>query len=215
MSVDIRGQNVGYVRLFAGFYDQESNAIFVADMDYLESDDTREIDGVYYPDWGDAREFTMEFEWEPLMFAIDDGVDSVVALFAPERYGASPKEAVYTVEGIYTYADGGESRYARLYFSDGVLRNVYGFTGEAGTGALREIIPQPGDEFTVLEKWMDLDSQGRIVQVARQEGGTLTFGGQMFAWQELDAAPGGYIVGFIVEDLDGNGYEAYEQVMVE
>jgi hypothetical protein len=46
LSTDIRGTNVGYVRLFAGFFDQESNSIFVADSDYLESDETREIDGV-------------------------------------------------------------------------------------------------------------------------------------------------------------------------
>jgi len=31
----------------------------------------------------------------------------------------------------------------------------------------------------------------------------------------LDAAPGEYIVGFIVEDLDGNAHEVYERVMVE
>ena len=34
-------------------------------------------------------------------------------------------------------------------------------------------------------------------------------------WEELDAAPGQYIVGFIVEDLDGNKIEAFEQVTVE
>ena len=79
---DISGENIGYVLLFVGFYDQDSNSIFVADTDYLESDDTREIDGVYYPDWGEG-EFTMEFEWEPLMFAVSDGVDSVVAALAP------------------------------------------------------------------------------------------------------------------------------------
>ncbi len=215
LSTQIRGQNVGYVYLFVGFYDKESNSLFVADMDYLESDDTREIDGVYYPDWGEAGEFTMEFEWEPLMFAINDGVDSMLALFTPQTYGASREEAVYTVNGIYTYSVGGESRYARLYFSDGVLRQVFGFTGEGGTGAPREIIPQPGDTFTILEKWMDLDQRGKVLQAATQEGGTLTFGDQMFTWEELDAAPGEYIVGFIVEDLDGNNYEVYEQVSVQ
>jgi len=92
---------------------------------------------------------------------------------------------------------------------------VYGFSEEDGTGAPREIIPQAGDSFTVLEKWMDLDAQGRVVQVARQEGGRLTFGEQMFTWETLDAAPGGYIVGFIVEDLDGNAHEAFSQVRVE
>jgi len=215
LSTDIRGQNVGYVFLFVGFYDRESNAIFVADTDYLESDDTREIDGVYYPDWGEDVDFTMEFEWEPLVYAIDDGVDSVVALFTPQTYGATFEEATYTVEGVYTYADGGESRYARLYFRDGVLRQVFGFTGEGGTGAPREIIPQAGDTFTVLEKWMDLDQSGKVTQVATQEGGTLTFGDQMFTWEELDAAPGEYIVGFNVQDLDGNGNEVFGVVVVE
>ena len=215
LSSDVRGQNIGHILLFVGFYDRESNSIFVADMEFLESDDTREIDGVYYPVWPEDGEFTLEFEWEPLVFAIDDGVNSEVALFTPESYGASFEEAVYTVDGIYTYADEGESRYARLYFSDGVLRQVFGFTGEGGTGAPREIIPQAGDRFTILERWLDLDQNGRVVQTATQEGGTLTFGEQMFAWRELDAAPGEYLVGFLVKDLDGNAYEVYTGVVVE
>ncbi|MBL7199151.1 MAG: hypothetical protein ISS56_03290 [Anaerolineae bacterium] len=215
LSTDIHGSNVGYVYLSVGLYDKESNSVYLADTDYLESDDTREVDGVYYPDWGPDGEFTMEFEWEPIVFAINDGIDSVVALFTPQSYGAAPENATYTVEGTYTYADGGESRHARLYFSDGMLRQVYGFTGEGGTGAPREIIPQPGDQFTVIEKWMDLDQSGKVVQVATQQGGTLTFGDQMFAWEELDAPPGDYLVGFIVSDLDGNTTEVYEQIRVE
>ena len=54
-----------------------------------------------------------------------------------------------------------------------------------------------------------------VVDVTRQEGGTLTFGDQMFTWKDLDAAPGQYVVGFIVEDLDGNTFQAYEQIVVE
>ncbi|GAB4532596.1 MAG: hypothetical protein Kow0063_13390 [Anaerolineae bacterium] len=215
LSVDIRSQNIGYVKLFVGFYDQASNSIFVADTDFLESDDTREVNGIYYPVWPEDGEFTVEFEWEPVVFAIDDGVERVVAHFTPQSYGATFEQAVYTVDGTYTYADGGESRYARLLFSDGLLRQVFGFTGEGGTGAPREIIPQPGDTFTVLERWLDLDQQGKVVGVATQPGGTLTFGDQMFTWQDLDAAPGAYIVGFVVEDLDGNSYEVYDQVTVE
>jgi hypothetical protein len=215
LSTDIRGTNIGYVLLFAGFFDQESNSIFVADTDYLESDATREISGVYYPDWGEEGDFTMEFEWEPIVFAISDGVDSVVTLFQPEVYGASPEEAIYTVEGIYTYGDGGESRHARLYFSNGVLTQVFGFTGEAGTGAPREIIPNAGDTFTVLDKWQDLDERGNVEQTVMLAGGTLTFGDQTFSWEALDAAPGLYVVGFIVQDLDGNAYESFEVVTVE
>jgi hypothetical protein len=221
LSADVVGQNIGHVRLLVGFYDRESNAIFVADSDYLETEETREIDGVYYPVWPGGEPFTLEFEWEPLMFAISDGQDSVVALLEPLRYGASPEDAIYTVEGIYAYADGAESRYARLLFRDGLLRQVIGFTAESDliaegvTGAAREIVPQSGDTFTVLEKWLDLDEQGSVVQVARQEGGTLQFGDQMLAWEELDAAVGEYVIGIIAEDLDGNSYESYTSVSVE
>jgi hypothetical protein len=54
-----------------------------------------------------------------------------------------------------------------------------------------------------------------VVSQATQEGGTLTFRDEMFTWQELDAAPGMYVVGFIAEDLDGNRQQVYAQVAVE
>jgi len=217
LSADISGENIGYIYIFAGFIDAQSRSIFVADMDYLESGDTREAQGVYYPDWGEG-EFTLEFEWEPLMFAISDGAASSLALLTPEQYGASAEAATYSVEGIYTYADG-ETRRARLYFANGVLLSVFGFTNEGDgstvNGAPREIIPSPGDRVTILEQWMDLDTNGAVVNQATQEGDTLTFTDQTLVWQELDAAVGPYIVGLIVEDLDGQRYARYAQVTVE
>jgi hypothetical protein len=117
------------------------------------------------------------------------------------------------VDGKYTYADDGQTLDARLYFSNGVLRNVYGFTNEGGTGAPREIIPQPGDTFTVLDKWLDLDQNGQVTQTSEEEGSVLTFGGKPFTWETLYAA-GEYIVGFVVEDLDGNAYQSFGQVTV-
>ena len=141
---------------------------------------------------------------------------TVLALFSPATYGATFEEAVYTVDGIYTYADG-ETVNARLYFNNnnGLLSQVFGFTGEGTTGAPREILPQVGDQFTVLESWIDLAPNGQAVQRAVQEGGTLTFGAEPFTWEELDGAPGQYIVGFIFEDYDGNTFPVYEQVTVE
>jgi hypothetical protein len=37
----------------------------------------------------------------------------------------------------------------------------------------------------------------------------------MFTWETLYAAAGEYIVGFVVEDLDGNSYESYAAVQVQ
>jgi hypothetical protein len=214
LSVDISGQNIGYVYLFVGYYDQASNSIFVADTDYLESPDTRQVDDVFYPKWPSGDTFTMNFNWEPTIFALSDGVETATALLTPESYGASAEDAVYTVDGMYTFADSGEMRYARILFRDGKMRQVFGFTSQDGSGAPREITPQSGDTFTILEKWLDLDSSGNITKTSMLEGQTLTFGSNVFEWQELYAAAGDYLVGFIVQDLDGNQYPVYTQITV-
>ncbi|MEZ4767001.1 MAG: clostripain-related cysteine peptidase [Caldilineales bacterium] len=212
MSSVVRGENIGHIYFFAGYQDREANSIYVADSDYLTSDDTREVGGVYFPDWGEG-DFNLEFEWEPVVFALNDGRNTVQALLSPQSYGAEAGNAVYTVDGTYTYADG-EQRAARLYLSDGELRNVYGFTGDAQSGAPREILPQPGDRFTVAEQWYDLDSSGQLATPATQDGGTITFGNAPVTWELLDAAAGNYVIGFIAEDLDGNRTESYAPVTV-
>ena len=213
LSTEIRGDNIGHVYLFVGYHDPASNSIFIADRDYLESGETREIGGVYYPDWGNSGVLALEFEWEPIVYAVNDGARRALAVFSPEAYGAAPEEAIYTVEGTYTFADGSGSRYGRLYFSDGELKQVYGYTGQDGTGAPREIIPESGDTFTVLEQWMDL-VPGGAAEFTTQEGNTVVFGDEVLTWEELDAPAGEYVVGFIVEDLDGNSYPVYKAVRV-
>jgi hypothetical protein len=170
---------------------------------------------VFYPDWGEGQEFTLEFEWEPIVFAINDGNNLVPALFTPERYGATQEEAVYTVDGNYTDGDDGSTRFARLYFSDGALQQVFGYIGEGSTGAPREILPKSGDSFTLLEKWMDLDENGQVTNISYEEGATLTFGDQPFTWEEMYAAPGEYVVGYLVQDLDGKVYPVYANVTIE
>ncbi len=213
LSSDISGSNIGHIYIFAGYYDPAANSIFVADTDFIESDAVRELDGIYYPNWGEG-DFTLEFSWEPVVYAISDGAESVVALLTPRTFGLTQADATYTVDGLYTYASG-EQRYARLVFRDGLLVQVLGFNGTTETGAPREILPATGDAFTVLEEWLDLDSNGRVVAESTQEGGTLTFGEEMFFWEELDAAPGAYVVGFIVEDLDGNRIQTFANITVE
>ena len=206
---------MGYVYLFTGYYDQNANSIYVADMDYLESPNTQNLNGVYYPVWGDGGEFIMDFDWEPLMYGINDGINIITVGMNPESYGATYQDAVYSVDGTYGFADGSASVPARLYFRDGLLRQVYGFNGSDTTGAPSEIYPQTGDTFTVTEHWMDLDEQGNVTQTATEDGETLTFGSDMFTWELMNAADGQYMVGFIVEDLDGNKVQVFTQITVE
>ena len=212
--MDISGTNIGYIYLFVGYYDANANSLNVTDTDYLESPDTRQVSGVYYPVW-DENGFTLNFTWDPIVFGISDGSQNAVALFQPEQYGADAASASYTVEGLYTFAQTGESQYAQLHFQESKLIAVYGFNGQDDTGAPREITPAQGDTFTIYEKWMDVDANGQVTGTVKENGRTLTFGSQPFEWVELYAAAGDYVVGFIIEDLDGNQYPIYTRITVQ
>jgi hypothetical protein len=212
LSVDVSGENVGYIYLFVGYFDPSSNSIAVLDTDYLESPKTKEAGGVYYPVWG--KDFTVSFNWDPTVFAINDGQNKTTALFNPQTYGAKFEETTYAVEGVYKFASSGDSVNARLNFQNGNLVQVFGITGADDTGAPREITPQAGDTFTLLDKWFDKSSSGKMT-ATYLEGKTITFGAQAIKWEQLYAAAGDYVVGFIIEDLDGNQYPVYTQVTVQ
>lgn len=213
LRTNVSGDNVGYIYFFTGYLDKQANSIFIVDQDYLESPQTRQVNGVYYPDWGEGS-FNLEFAWEPLAFAITDGNQSVEASLTPRVYGATYQDTIYTVDGTLNFADGSPSRAARLFFRDGVLRQVFTFNGESTTGALAEARPEAGDSFTVQETWIDLDASGNAANTVTQPGKTITFSNQPLQWKELDAAAGDYIVGFIVADLDGNTQTVYASVTV-
>ncbi len=214
LSMDISGSNIGYVYLFVGYFDQDAKSLNVTDTDYIETPNTKQISGVYYPAWSESGT-TMSFSWDPVVFGISDGTQNAVALFQPVQYGATAEQAEYTVEGTYTFKETGESRYAQLHFRNGSLTQVVGFQGDADTGAPREITPMQGDTFTIFEKWMDVDSNGNVTGIVKENGKTLTFGAQPFKWVQLYAAQGQYLVGFIVEDLDGNQYPVYTTITVK
>jgi hypothetical protein len=216
MRADISGTNIGNIYLFVGYLDPSTNSIRVEDTDFMESPDTQQVDGVYYPQWGSGGDFTLKFDWDPYLFTISDGQTSTVALLNPKQYGATAADAIYSVDGIYTFTSSGDRLNASINFRDGKMVNVVGITGQGDTGAPREIIPQIGDTFTPLDKWLDLDAQGKVTNTVLLESQTvLTFNGQPFTWQETYAPAGDYIIGFIVTDLDGNSKEVYDQVTVQ
>jgi hypothetical protein len=211
---DIKGRNIGYVYLFVGYYDPASQSILVADKDYLESPTTRQVGDLYYPDWSDNQSFTLKYTWTPSVFAINDGKQSAVALLNPERYGATAEDAVYSADGIYTNTATGETCYARMFFSSGRMTHLYGFTGLQPVGPLREIIPQSGDQITLIETWLEPDGSGGYRSVT-ENGTSLTFGSQAFTWKEMFAAAGDYMVGYVISDLDGNEKQVFGKITIK
>jgi hypothetical protein len=214
LSTTISGENIGYIYLFTGLVDTASQSIFVADTDYLESPTTGSEAGVYYPIWPNAETFKLNFEFEPLIYTITDGTESGIALLNPVSYGASADQAIYAVDGIYTFSETGETRTAQLLFKDEYLFQVMGFVGTTTPRAASEITPNQGDTFTITYKWLDLDANGKVSKVSTSEGDVLTFGSQPFQWKQEWLPSGDYLVGFLVADLDGNVTPVYTSVTV-
>lgn len=215
LSTTITGENIGYIYLFTGLVDSASRSIFVADTDYVESPTTGTESGVYYPIWSDGETFRLNFDFEPLVFTITDGTESGIALLNPVSYGASAEQAVYAVDGIYTFSETGETRTAQLLFKDEYLFQVMGFVGSTTAGAASEITPNRGDTFTITYKWLDLDANGAISKVSTSEGDTLIFGSKPFQWKQEYLPSGDYLVGFLVADLDGNITPVYTTITVD
>jgi len=130
-------------------------------------------------------------------------------------YGASAEQAVYAVDGTYTFSETGETRTAQLLFKDEYLFQVMGFVGNSTAGAASEITPNPGDTFTISYKWMDLDANGKVTKISTTDGDVLTFGSKPFQWKQEWLPSGDYLVGFLVADLDGNVTPVYTTVTVE
>jgi hypothetical protein len=93
------------------------------------------------------------------------------------------------------------------------MQSIFGFNGENGSGAPREITPQAGDTFTITEEWLDFDQNpdGEFVDYI---GGTMTFGDNRFEMVPYYAYSGDYTLGIVVTDLNGNSVTEFVEVTV-
>jgi hypothetical protein len=213
LTSEVSGDRLAYIYTFIGRILPNEEVLIVEDLDYIFADQNNEVDGVVYPVWPEGS-VSVDYVWEPYIYAISDGTHSVRALLSPDTYDA--ESPTYSADGIYTFAGSGEQRAATLYFRDGELTKVFGFTGAdvSGGGSPREITPRPGDQFTVLEQGYNLSETAESEDFSRP-GGTLTFGAEPFFVEDIPAPAGSYILGFIAEDVDGQTQAQYEGLFVE
>lgn len=215
LSTVISGENIGYIYLFTGMLNEASNSIWVADMDYLESPETAEQNGVYYPLWPQADQFRLNYEFEPVVFTIRDGTQEVLALFNPQSYGKDYQDATYAVDGTYTFQDSGESHSAQLLFKDERLYKVLIFVGSDEVGAPYEVSPNVGDSFSPSRRWMDLDSNGNVIGTSYDQADSFSFSGGLVSLGSQFLPSADYLVGILVSDMDGNVTPVYTQISVE
>jgi hypothetical protein len=217
LSTEIGGANIAYVYYYIAYYWQEDGSFLSADAGYVEPGDVKEIEGVYYPDWGDGSPVPVEQKWEPTLYYMSDGneANDQFAFFEPTAYGSDVAEDIYTVRGTYTFVDTGTEIDAQIDFNgNGEMVSVWGYSADAvsGVGTWHELTPRTGDTFTITDQYLEFTNpDGEFVDY---EGGTMTFGDQPFTIRPYDALTGDYVIGIGVEDLDGNITWEYADVTV-
>ncbi len=216
LSTTVSGTNIGYIYYYVAWYEEESDSYLTADKGYIDSEEIRNVSGILFPDWGSETNFELSIDWEPTIYFISNGYEEEdqFAFFEPEVFGATPEADIYSVYGIFTYSDTGQTRYAVMKFSgDGKMKAVYGFTGENMQGAVRQISPRSGDQFTVLEEWLEFEEneEGKLVLY---EGGTITFRDRPITMEAYYGYSGDYMLGIILEDIDGNSIEQFAELQV-
>lgn len=218
MTATVSGENIGYIKYLVGKKDENANSIVWMDSDYLDSGSQKELNGVYYPDWGEG-DFTLAFDWEPYTLGINDGTKTSTALFQPQEYGLDPAKTSYVVDGLYTYADGTQLP-TKAYFRNDEAYQFFGYSPtqtdpKALQGAPAQVTPSAGDTFTIYENWVDLNQDGSVASTALENGDTVNAAASPLKVEELNLPAGEYIIGFIVEDLDGNTTTSYTPITVK
>ena len=208
VSTVVEGQDLAYIGYKVGRFLPREGTIIWEEQNLLMPDDVRYVGGIPYPEW-DGNSVELDFEWIPWLPAISDGEWTVRTLLIPDGLDVDAGIITYMAEGIYRFADDGEERYAQLFFRDDVLTQVFGFAGaeQSGVGAPWEILPRPGDQFTVFDQTSDLEEERRL-------GGTLTFGDSPLTMDWVEAPSGNYVIGVYAENLSGGYVEEFQSVFV-
>lgn len=211
LTTEITGSNIAYIYTDIAYYWEDDGSFLTADRNFVWADGTKEIGGVYYPDWG-ADTFQVSFDWEPTMYYLSDGTESRFALIYPMDYGPPDEPAIYAVEGVYKMASGTDEYEATISFTgEGEMREIIGLNESSeGLFAPFQIQPQIGDQFFVYQEWFENDEY-----VYYLDDVPLTYNGDDFTFEAYDAFTGDYLIGFIVEDLEGNlFYSDYVEITV-
>ena len=228
-TTEISGENVGYVYMQYGWLAEDTSTMLVVlGMDYIRPEQTREVMGTYYPDWGDGGTIPISYEFEPRLFFVTDGSESNLSFIevAASRYGKTEDDVQISVPGIFTFANGGHQLYAEMNFNnDGDLTGVLGYTGQIeiidlgsefeglfsidypgqeGAGDPYSITPSVGDTFLPFFIGYIIEEDVYV----NVESDPVTFSEQPFF---LAAEPASmfdiefsYYAAVAVEDLDGN-----------
>ncbi len=196
----IRGDNIAFIYTEVLLADKEVGHCYgpVA-HEYVRCDKNTEVHGVLYPVWD--SEINLALNITPSLRLLTDGVDAALAFMRPAGYG----QTGYQLEGRLTRA-GTESQHRVRVILDGSgeITHVLAYQERGGRSIPHAVRLGPGDRFSPFVQILTCpEAENPTGQVARGLSNALTWSAAAFRWVEVAPIAGEYLIGLVVEDLDG------------
>jgi hypothetical protein len=211
LTAQVTGKNIAFIYTEVLFHDQGLNQLYGPVMrEYLQAERNKVIGGVSHPAWDPAISVTVRLS--PGLRLLTDGTASAFGFLLPESY-TSP---AYRLDGLYTPAGGSTPRRARLSFDRaGHATQVVVYKDPRGRTAPHAGAPKPGDQFTPFVQILTPPGDMNLTwQVTTGLSTPLTWRAQPLCWTTEPPLPGDYLVGLLVQDLDGNLTRQYAPLRV-
>jgi hypothetical protein len=216
LTARIEGSNIAFIFFEFLLYDPALKKAYGPVLrNFIKASRNRVTGGVKYPLWQAPLE--IQVKARPRLRLLDDGHAAAFCFLAPASYGALPWNALYALDGSYSFVADGSQLNATAYFgSNHKLEKIIGFSGRGPAYSPRTLIPQAGDQFTphgcLLTRPV---AEGEAWGEGLCRSSSLTFGGGKMRWIETPLIPGQYLAGFVVQDMDGQMHRRYAELSVK
>ncbi len=200
LCAQITGENIAFIYSEILLYDSEQGQFYgPMAQEYVLSGKNAEVQGVVYPVW--EAEIKLAINISPSLRILSDGADSAFAFMRPEGYG----QAGYQLDGLFTRAGSDNRRRGRLKFgSVGEVTSMLIYKERGGRSAPHALTISSGDQFSPFVQILTCSNNEKPVwQVTRGISTGLTWRDEGFRWTEETPIPGEYLLGLVVQDLDG------------
>lgn len=216
IQTEISGGQIAYIYLLMLFQKDENNYL-IYNMDFIQGNDTREEDGVYYPVWDLSNEkIPINLKWIPRADGVCNGETCAFTWLEPETYGEKKGDIVYSAAGKYIFSEDKLIRDARMFFRNDTtqMNRINGYTGSPTSGiAISPIHPAAGDSWQVLETWIEHTSDGKF-KFSYHESNKIPFGNKPFYFAQQVPNNCKYRVAIMVKDMDGNDYYQFANLNI-
>ena len=205
LTAQVTGKNIAHIYTEILLKDKNLNQFYgPVSREYIQADQDKETGGINHPDWD--NDINLAVTLRPSLRLLTDGVDSAFCFSIPKAY----ENPDYHLDGLYTPADGAAQRRARITFdSNGKTKEMIAYKENGRRSTPHALTPNQGDQFAPFVQILTPPTEDGKWDISTAFSNPLTFRDQPFYVVAESPMPAEYLVGILIQDLDGDFSRKY------